>query len=84
MLNPSFSTRPDHVSEFIQIPLDTAENKIDELIEILYSCHMMRSCTTGTMYIMGGMIPFADDGMNSLSAHRRHGGFLLNGVIDKE
>jgi len=84
MLNPSFSTRPDHDSESVQIPLDTAENKIDELIEILYSCHMMRLFTTGTMHIMGRLIPFADDGMNSLSAHRRHGGFLQNEVIDKE
>lgn len=33
--------------------------------------------TMGPIYAMGGMVPFADDGLNSLSSNRRNAAFLL-------
>ena len=65
--------------QLLMFPMDALVNKREELIPILVSCVSTGKCA-GDMYIMGGKIPSADDGMNALPVHRRHGGFLM--VID--
>jgi len=57
--------------------------KMDILVPMIAQCvnkeifPYFNACS-GTMYIMGGKIPLADDGVNSLPLHRRHGGFLMS------
>jgi len=63
-------------SQFLMFPMDALMTKREELIPILVSCVSTGKCG-GSMYITVGKIPSADDGMNALPVHRRHGGLLM-------
>jgi len=70
---PNVWKGPSHSMMF---PQDVLITKRDKMITMLFNCVSNSKCS-GKMYIMGGKIPAADDGMNSLPPHRRHGAFLM-------
>ena len=57
-------------------------NKLDELVEMFFECLSEGACL-GILYIMGGQIPSADDGMNALPIHRRHAAFLFHAIFSE-
>merc|ERR1711957_604107 len=63
--------------QFMMVPENILITKRDEMVTMLFSCLSNGSCPSGDMYLMGGKIPSADDGMNSFPPHRRHGAFLM-------
>jgi FAD/FMN-containing dehydrogenase len=71
-----YSNFPDATAEFLMFPQDALVNKRDEVISMLVQCVSQQKCLH-SFYIMGGKIPAADDGHNSLPIHRRNGGFLM-------
>merc|ERR1712165_518855 len=82
MIYPSFvtginpSTQEIMVNEYMVFPIDPIVNKFDKISELLVQCVLEGACT-GMMYILGGKIPSADDGMSPLSPNRRHGAFNM-------
>lgn len=72
-----YSITPNIGVEFIMFPLDIVEDvqKYPQLVSLMLECVLKKMCL-GPTYIMGGMIPSADDGLNSLPIHRREGAFL--------
>lgn len=66
--------------ELFVFPYDAVVEKTDLLIPLLVECAYMigLTCTPGYMYIQGGMIPAADDGLNSFPPGRRHAGFMTH------
>ena len=74
-----------YTGQYLMFPIEAIVTKMDKLAEMITYCTyvdfvipgVLDSCDGGAMYIMGGMIPSADDGMNSLSVHRRKGGFQM-------
>jgi len=66
------------IIQFMMFPEDILITKTDDMVTMIFNyLSNAPSVVPGTMYIMGGKIPAADDGMNSLPPHRRHGGFLM-------
>jgi len=69
-------------NQYMMFPIEAIVTKMDTLVPMILQC-IIEPISPGfnvcgsNMYIMGGMIPSADDGMNSLPLHRRHGGFLM-------
>lgn len=78
----SLATYPDYTNQFLMFPQDALVNKRDELVPMLLECVLRKKCLH-SFYIMGGNIPDADDGHNSLPIHRRNGGFLM-AVFDND
>lgn len=66
--------------QLMMVPEDVLITKRDEIVGMVFNCLSRQTCSP-LMYIMGGKIPAADDGVNSLPPHRRHGGFLM-GILD--
>ena len=64
-------------NQYMMVPEDILITKRDEMVTMIFECMVAGTCGSATMYIMGGEIPAADDGMNSLPPHRRHGAFLF-------
>jgi len=67
------------VVQFMMFPENILITKTDDMVTMIfnYLSNAPSVVRAGTMYVMGGKIPAADDGMNSLPPHRRHGGFLM-------
>eukprot|EP00551_Chaetoceros_affinis_P007584 CAMPEP_0203663894 /NCGR_PEP_ID=MMETSP0090-20130426/1393_1 /ASSEMBLY_ACC=CAM_ASM_001088 /TAXON_ID=426623 /ORGANISM="Chaetoceros affinis, Strain CCMP159" /LENGTH=772 /DNA_ID=CAMNT_0050526939 /DNA_START=221 /DNA_END=2539 /DNA_ORIENTATION=+ len=70
------STQDVVADEYMVFPTDTIVNKLDLMIEMFYECVFIHeTCAPGGMYLLGGNIASADDGMNALSTSRRHSAF---------
>jgi len=82
MLYPSFrtffnpSTQEVMTGEYMVFPMDAIVNKLDKVCDMLVQCYSEGKCS-GNMYILGGKIPSADDGMSPLPPHRRYGAFNM-------
>ncbi len=73
------STQEVVADEFMVFPTDVIVNKLDLMTEMFYDCvFVYETCAGGGMYLLGGVIPSADDGMNALSTSRRHSAFKFS------
>jgi len=79
-ITSTYKSFPEWNGQYLMFPQEALATKRDELIPLLTQCVLERKCVP-FFYIMGGNIPSADDGHNSLPIHRRHGGFLMT-VMD--
>ncbi len=64
-------------AEYMVFPIEVFLNKLDLMVEMIFDCTFKAGVCTGNGYFLGGKIPSADDGMSSLSTHRRHGAFNM-------
>ena len=72
-----FNSTDDSIQDFLLFPIEAIVNRMEEFVPMFNDCVYEFTCS-GKMYLMGGSIPSADDGLNSSPEHRRHGGFLIN------
>lgn len=69
----------------IVVPIAVVRERMDALVEIIVACYMdtflagvfpgagYEPCATGNMYMYGGAVEHASDGMDSYPPHRRNG-----------
>lgn len=63
--------------QFLMFPQDILVTKRNELISMFFDCMLKSGGCSGKMYIMGGAVPSAGDGLNAIPEYRRNGGFLM-------
>lgn len=75
VVSPYISDILGHSGEQFPLSLFSDEDRFSQFLDLIFSCVIEGKCNPN-LYLMGGAIPFASDGMTAFPLHRRHNAFM--------